>query len=158
MPLGTSLPTFAAGVESMMNAWFKSEWSDSKGKYISEESFNEILKPELEEIGRKLNGKEKGDRVINKINYAFQASSADLFKMFFNEIGLEINDDEWGAINARHSIAHGGIDFESVEWKKISQNRVIYVNLIHKIILKLLGYSGDYIDRSVVPWNFNSKI
>ena len=76
----------------------------------------------------------------------------DRFRFFFNEIDLPVDKNEWDAIKARHAVAHGRIATEEGEGEKIIRYTDTYETLIHKILLRLLGYSGSYIDRSVIGW------
>ena len=60
---------------------------------------------------------------------------------------------EWEAINERHKFVHGRIIFDETDWKRVIQHVNTFETLLHKILLKVLGYSGTFIDRSVLGWN-----
>ncbi len=48
---------------------------------------------------------------------------------------------------------HGRMIFDKMDWKQMIQHVNTFETLVHKVLLRLLGYSGTYIDRSVVGWN-----
>ena len=70
----------------------------------------------------------------------------------FEEINLPIDDHEWEAIEERHKFVHGRILFDKTDWERVVQHVNTFETLLHKILLKLLGYSGTFIDRSVPGW------
>ena len=90
--------------------------------------------------------------IMDKLQDAYKIGVMGQFRFFFNEIDLHIDENEWNAINARHDIAHGRITGKQKEGEEMIQHTDTYKTLIHKILLRLLGYSGSYIDRSVIDW------
>lgn len=170
MPLGSQLPIYSSAIESLMNGWFKSENSESHGKFIEDKEFEELLKYEINLIKEKIENKkneirnkpkltqndvEKGamyDGILKRLNLINKMGVMDRFRRFFKEIELDITDLEWETIKARSNIAHGRIETQDDQIEKQYQFAMTYDTLFHKVILKLLGYSGDYIDRSIIGW------
>jgi Zn-finger nucleic acid-binding protein len=152
MPDGTGLPLLAAAVEKMMNGWFKSNRSKSRGVWMDKNEFDELLRDEMSIIEKKLKPEEHGDKVMKNLQNAFQMGVTDRFRFFFNEIDLHIEENEWNAINARNAVAHGRITDKQKEGEELIQHTDAYKTLIHKILLRLLEYSGSYIDRSALGW------
>lgn len=152
MPLEVNLPLFAAAVEAIMNGWFKHNKSRSRGVYMDKDKFEELLHDTMVIIERKLESEKYGDKVMKRLHDAYRMGVMDRFKIFFEEINLVVDENEWEAIKARHSPAHGRISSSPEEWKRVIQYTGTYETLIHKIMLKLLEYSGDYIGRSVTGW------
>lgn len=171
MPVDASLSLYFSALEAIMNGWFKSDKSKSKGKFLKEKEFKSIFKEELESIKKKLENKEKEikdkfnsfeekiniDFIYNGIRKRLQFINdmgvMDRFNQFFNEINLKVGNKEWDAIRARHSIAHGRASTKDEDIDKFFTHSMIFVTLLNKVILKLLGYSGDYIDRNIIGWN-----
>jgi hypothetical protein len=152
MAVGTNLPLLAAAVEVIMNGWFKSTQTRSHGVYMEKAHFDSLLRDEMTAIKEKLEGEMYRDRVINRLQDAYLMGVTDRFRFFFEEIVLVVNENEWEAIKARHDIAHGRLATKDEAWEKMVQNTNAYETLLNKIILKLLGYSGDYINRSSIGW------
>jgi hypothetical protein len=152
MPAGTGLPLLAAAVEKMMNGWFKSNRSKSRGVWMDKNEFDKLLRDEMSIIEKKLKHEKHGDKVMKNLQNAFQMGVTDRFRLFFDKIVLHIEENEWNAINARHGIAHGRITDKQKEGEELIQHTDAYKTLIHKILLRLLEYSGSYIDRSVLGW------
>ena len=119
---------------------------------MEKDKFEELLGGEMNDIKIKIESEPYGDRLMNRLHNANQMGVMDQFRFFFNEIDLPIAENEWNAINARHAVAHGRIASKQKEWEQMIQHTSTYETLIHKIILRLLGYSGSYIDRSVLGW------
>ncbi len=157
MPVGTNLPILAAAVETIMNGWFDSTKSSSRGVYIDKDKFENLLHEEIGAIKSKLKSKQYGDNITNRIQNAYCMGVADRFLFFFKEIALDVSKKEQDAIDARHAIAHGRMPNKKSEWKRLIRQSQTYETLFHKIVLKLLGYSGTYIDRSTLGWK-NKKL
>ena len=242
MPTGLGLPTFAAGVEAIMNGWFESEMSefDRNRVYVAMDEFKELFRGELNGIEGKLlkcwfswnnipgDGNERfiklfrkyfdidwvenakiyksdddktihitdgensaeitiykkkgkailkiGDgivydlkfkrengkrniyiesrpysyKIVNNLQNGYKMGVMDQFRFFFDKIDLVPDDRELDAIKARNDVAHGRfiIPRNSEESGRMFQHGLVYTTIIHKILLRLIGYSGRYIDHS----------
>ena len=162
MPIGSNLPILAAALESVINGWFKYKRSQSKGVYMEKEVFVTLLKDEIELMRRKLEENFKGkssaedskaEKIINSIMRAYQFGTMERYRIFFKEINLPIDTSEWEAIKARHKFVHGETRFDKADWDSVLRQVNTFETLLNKVLLKLLGYSGNYIDRSKVPWD-----
>ena len=71
LPLGADLPVLATSVEILMNPWYKSKKSKSKGTYMPKAEFDKLLKDEFKAIEAKLEGVEYGDRILSCMRNAF---------------------------------------------------------------------------------------
>jgi len=152
MPIGTNLPVLAAALESIINGWFKYTKSKSQGVFMKKEEFEALLEEEIKTIRGKLEGKPNGDEIIEKILKAYEFGIMQRYRVFFEEINLTIDEHEWSAINKRHEFVHGRILFNKANWEEVTQHARSFETLLHKVLLKLLGYSGTFIDRSVIGW------
>jgi hypothetical protein len=87
-------------------------------------------------------------KIVNNLQNAYKMGVMDQFKFFFDKIDLVLDDDEWGAIKARNRVAHGRfiIPRNSEESECMFQHGLVYRTILHKILLRLMGYSGRYID------------
>jgi len=153
MPIGTNLPILAAALESVINGWFKYAKSKNQGVYMKKEEFEGLLNTEIGVLKRKLENIPDGDKIFAKILQAHSFGIAERYRFFFQEIGLSVDSGEWEAIGARHKLVHGHMIFDETDWKRVIQRVNTFETLLNKVLLKLLGYSGTFIDRSVVGWN-----
>ena len=162
MPIGSNLPILAAALESIVNGWFKYKTSQSKGVYLEKEVFITLLKDEIENMRRKLEENSKGEsstedskaeKIINNVLRAYQFGTMERYRIFFKEINLPIDISEWEAIKERHKFVHGETQFDKTDWNSVLQKVNTFETLLNKVLLRLLDYSGDYIDRSRIPWN-----
>lgn len=147
-PLGTNLPILASALEIIMKAWFKSSKSKTKALYMEKDKFDDLLESELKTISSKLQSEDFGDKIYNKINYAYNMSVTDRFHQFFNEIDLEIGNIEKSALNYRHKMAHGDMKLDGEKIVEALANTKAYESLFNRVFLKILDYDGDYLDKS----------
>ena len=128
---------------------------------MEKEVFVTLLKDNIEDIRRKLRENFKSEsltedskveKTINNILRAYQFGAMERYRIFFKEINLPIGTIEWEAIKTRHKFVHSEAQFDKTDWNSVLQQVNTFETLLNKVILKLLGYSGDYIDRSKIPW------
>ncbi|WP_292388653.1 hypothetical protein [Methanosarcina sp. UBA5] len=170
-PLGTNLPVLSSALELIMNKWFKSENSKSNGLWIPNGDFNDIIKESLSVAEKKIDEyienkikslspensnsleaqeiEELKKPIMNSICYSNGMSISKQYLAFFKEIGLESGPVEEKAINARHAMAHGN-KMDIKEFEKMERCTRAYQTLFHRVFLKVLGYEGRHIDRSVI--------
>jgi hypothetical protein len=154
-PIGTNLSMLAAALESTINGWFEYK-SESHGVYLGKKEFVALLREEIEAIKRKLESignKPYADGILNKIMNANIIGIMERYRIFFEEIELPIDSSEWEAIKERHKFVHGHILLDEANWKRVIQHVDTFETLLHKTLLKLLGYSGAFVDRSVPGWS-----
>jgi hypothetical protein len=152
LPLGTNLPILASGLEIIASAWFRNNKSPSRGAYIDDAEWVNLIKDEIKSIEKKLGERLYRNRITNKIKNAFRMGFNERFDIFFDEIGLTIGQSEREALKSRNRMTHatfGASDAEIVEMIKMSST---YRTLFHRVLLKLLGYDGRYIDYSTAGW------
>lgn len=151
-PIGANLPILAAGIEILAQAWFASKESQIKGAYMKKDDYDKLLEEEFEKISQKLKNEKYCDNMIGRIKNAFNMGVNDRLLIFFDEIGLKIGEVEKSAIKARNLMAHGYVPLNDSEWDKMIQKTYVYDTLFNRAVLKILGYEGNYIDRSVLGW------
>jgi len=151
--IGADLPLLAAAVEGIGAAWLDSNKSRSSGVYIPAKTYRQLLKDELASIRKKLQGVDNSRPVLNSIEYAYNMSSGRARRIaFFDEINLKTGPVEEQAITGRHGMAHGAATDEQHD-QKLRQDRRVYVTLFERVLLKVLGYQGTYIDRSTLGFS-----
>lgn len=150
VPLEVNLPILASALEIIMKKWFKNAKSKTKGLYMEKQKFSELLKDDLSSIKEKLKDEEFGTQIYNKINSSYNSSVTDRFHQFFDEIDLKIGPVENSAIKSRNKMAHGDMTFDDAESKDMLKNTLAYGTLFNRVFLRILGYDGDYIDRSTL--------
>lgn len=154
-PTGTNLPMLATALESIINGWFKQK-SESHGVYLETDEYADLFREEIEAIKGKLESikdKPHVNGILKKIMDANTIGIMERYRIFYEKISLLIDGNEWEAIKERHKFVHGHILFDEADWKRVIQHVDTLETLLHKTLLKLLGYSGTFIDRSVPGWN-----
>lgn len=148
MPLGTNLPILAAGVEFIINGWFLNK--SKSNVFLDKDKFESLLKEELESIQNKLKEVPDCEKIMENILRANQAGIMKSYRIFFDDIKLPINDKEWAAIDERHKFVHGKALFSEMDGRTLLKHALTFETLFNKIFLKLLGYSGEFIDYSTI--------
>jgi len=147
LPVGTDIPIIANGMEILANAWFKSERSRSKGTYLPKEEFSALVEEEFANIADKLGDNSYKDRLLRKMRGANNRGSGERVELFFQELGLNIDTLEKKAIKARNKMIHGKITPTGQEQlEDLIRLSFAYRTLFHRVVLKILGYSGNYLD------------
>jgi len=153
LPLGDDLPVLATSIEILKNAWYKSKKSKSKGTYMPKAKFDELLEDEFKAIEARLEGVEYGDRILRRMRNTFQMGVNESFDFFFEEIGLPVGERERKAIGARNRMAHGSSGFlDERAYQELLNKKQSYQTLFNRILLKVMGYDGNYVDRSTLGW------
>jgi len=150
LPLGSNIPIMANGIEILIKHWFESRKSKSKGVYISKDEFERMTKGEFEKIGAKLGEMSYKEKILNKLKDCYTMSLTDRLKSFFEEIELPIGKTEQEAIRCRHKMIHSSVLIGDTEKETIVRLSFAYRSLVHRTVLKILGYTGTYIDYSMI--------
>jgi hypothetical protein len=92
--------------------------------------------------------------IKNKIGNIHQPPNADKLELVFTHVGITLRGDEERAISNRNRALHGratlgGLDLAAIaeELKRFN----ILQTLIHKAVLRLIDYSGPYMDYGDYP-------
>jgi hypothetical protein len=150
LPLGSNIPIMANGIEILIKYWFKSQKSNSKGIYLSKVVFNSITEKEFGKIEAKLVDKPFKEKIMNKLKDCYKMSLTDQLRFFFEEIGLPLGKTEQEAIRCRHKMIHSSVNMGASEIQEIIRLSFAYRCLVHRTVLKVLDYSGTYVDYSMI--------
>jgi hypothetical protein len=148
-PLGPNLVFMATAMESLMKGWFKSSKSRSKGVNMPKKDFDALFEEELAAVERKLDGHPRESNILNRFRGCFWMGIGEQFAEFFKELDLEVSDRERKAIRGRNSFAHGG-SIANERWPELHANYQAYQTLFHRVLLRVLGYSGSYVDYTTL--------
>ncbi len=152
MPLGVNLPILSSGLEIIMNNWFKTQKSNSKGVYLPHKDYTTKKIKIMQLIDELFIGNPYIDRIKNKIEYLNQMGANEKFEIFFEEIGLKYGDNEREAVKSRNIFAHGTYKLDENKMDILIKNTNTYFILFSKIILQLLDYNGEYIDSTILGY------
>ena len=139
---------YSAGIEALSKAWFASTHSRTHGTYISKERFNELLDTLLREAQTRLHSEPYGERIFRRMSNAYNMGSHERAENLFSEIGIRLGDTEEAARRARNLPAHGKRLKRDEELLEFTIHRFAYKVLFERGFLRLLGYSGQYRDRT----------
>lgn len=145
MPVGFELPLFGLALERLMDAWFRSNRSKSRGVYIPSDEFDQLTREPFVEVEKRLGGFEHADRMMRRMRWAFQMGVNERFEAFFEELGLTLGQTEQLALKRRNRCAHGGPVNPNQLREHIRLART-YQALVHRVLLRVLGHTGPYID------------
>lgn len=82
--------------------------------------------------------------------FSYNMSLTFKLKFFFEEIGFPLGETENDAINCRHKMLHSSESMGDTEIEKIIRLSFAYRCLVHRTVLKILGYTVTYVDYSMI--------
>ena len=150
LPLGSNIPIMANGIEILIKYWFKSQKSKSKGVYLTKDEFDTITQEKFEIIEATLADTPYKEKIMNKLKDCYKMSLTDQLKFFFEEVGLPLGKTEQEAIRCRHKMIHSSVNMGATEIQEIIRLSFAYRCLIHRTVLKILDYTGTYVDYSMI--------
>lgn len=142
-----AIPNLAAALEGIMSTWFKSSKTKSKGKYLDDAAWSAALDAPLAALNTNLRAHSSAERIIRRVKAANHFGVNERFEQFFAELGLRVGDVEQDAIRARNKAAHGGT-YERSAYRQLLNRTNAYRTLLHRTILKIIGWTGEYTDYS----------
>ena len=153
LPLDAGLPMLATGVETLKKGWYASKKSKSRGVYMPKKVFDKLLEDELTAAREKLREVEYGDRIARRMSGAYNFGSNEGVQFFFEELGLPTGEAESSAMRARNSMVHGSSALlDTAKHQKMVDDTLAYRTLFNRVLLRMLGYEGNYIDYSARDW------
>jgi len=110
------------------------------------------LAEDFETVAKKLEVLPHGDRMLNRMKGSFQTGANEKIELFLQELGLEIGDLERKSIGERNKMIHRSPGSTDVDMDNSILMTNTYKTFFHRVILKIMGYQGSYIDYSVLGW------
>lgn len=148
LPLRLKIQPLATAFDLLCDAWFKSDRSKSKGKNLQDKSYKAIINKYIENIIVDLGDRDSAAPIVNKIKYANNMSMNQRVSVFFEELGIDLTDNEKETIKTRNKIVHGisgKVDYNDIYIKTHG-----YYSILGKVILRLLDYEYLYMDYSEI--------
>lgn len=148
-PVGVNLPILAGAMEIVAGGYLKMTDNDQL-EYLSKTVYETLIGQELSQLKTKLTEIEGGDIILNKIKGAFRKGPNEKMSLFFQLLALDMGKAEKEAINLRNKMTHSKRDYSADEtaYDDVVLTRVYQV-LFYRVLLKLMGYTGYYIDYSL---------
>jgi hypothetical protein len=84
LPIGLNLPVLSTGIETLASSWFESNRSKTAGVYMPKAEFDALIGEELQTAEGKLEDREYGDRVLNRLRGAYNMGANDRLRFFFD--------------------------------------------------------------------------
>jgi len=147
--LDQQIPTIVLGIEHLAKNWFKSQHSKTAGVYLPKKEYLELIAPEMVTLKEKLSQYDDGEKIIRKINSAFQMSTTDRWVRLFRDLNLEIGDIEGDIFRNRNKFSHGHTLSSDEEIREAMKLSMAARSLLNRIILRILNHSDMYVDYSL---------
>lgn len=144
---GVDLAWYGSAVDALKNRWCRSRPSASYGEHMAEREFTELVGESLEAARTALFKKGAPKAVARNLARAWGMGVNEQLVAFFKDIGLPIGALERAAIRARNAPVHGGIKASDDQLQLLRYSDA-YRTLFERVFLKLLGYTGRYVDRT----------
>jgi hypothetical protein len=164
LPLGADLPLLQSAIEMISKGWrqeMKVRGSVEPGFYMSITDFNASFGEELQAVRRKLAARdvkmhltrrEYGERLARKMSRSYEMTGNELMDSFFQGIGITVGTPEREAMRARNVSIHG-YDLSAPDTEKWRAYSRAYFTLANRVILRVLGFRGQYVDYTSSHWS-----
>jgi len=146
LPTDMQLQPLSTALDLFQKAWFRSDKSDSKGKYLMDNDYEETISKYIPSIKNDLRERETAAPILNKIKKCNEMSLNEKYETLFKEIKLKTGEVERISIRERNLAIHGSL--KPKDYDKLYIRTLAFQTLLHRLILKLLEYNGKYNDYS----------
>lgn len=149
-PIGVNLPILSSALEAIASASLKDSTNNGQqSTYMPAKGYKALIKDEFEKIRAKLEKENViyKQKILNKIDGAYNMGGNEKIDLLFDRFNINVGELERKALQARNLMAHGAM--KALDYKKyeeIIRKSYAYRTLFHRVILKILSYSGEYID------------
>lgn len=147
-PPDTAIGHLATALETIMQAWFRSNLTKSGGLYLPVAEFEGHTVGPLADIEKSLGSVPNADRIMRRLRGANRFGVNESFERFFSELGLPVGSVEEYVIGARNRFVHGGGAIGSKGYPALAAAWRAYQTLVNRVILRAIGHAGSYIDYS----------
>lgn len=147
--LGTNLPILASGIETLADEYISEKEIIKKYSKTEKKQYRTLIKDEFEKLSDKIKKYQFGSFILNKLNNPFHFGIGEKTKLFFDALEFKIEEDsvESEAILARNKMVHSSMaNLSETKALEFTRYTNAYITLYNRIILKILGYVGEYID------------
>ncbi len=151
MPREAALPVYGAALECVVNAWFKSSKSKSGGKHMQDTEWKGLSEEPMKQLADALGKGEIAERILRRARSVNNFGANEKFEQFFSEVELKIDNVERAAMKARNRPAHGG-GYSPAQCQPLVDTIAAYRTLVGRVILQMLGWTGNYVDYSTYGW------
>lgn len=156
LPLRLKIQPLATAFDLLATAWFKSDFSISKGKNLQDKIYTSVISKYINDIESDLGNKDSSKPIINKIKYANNMSMNQRVDVFFKELGIDLSDKELEIIRTRNKVVHGIKG--NADYKDIYIKTQGYYSILGRVVLKILEYNQLYMDYSQIDSSGNATI
>lgn len=148
-PVGVNLPILAGALEIVAGKYLDMT-GNIRLEYLPQKEYETLIADEVSSLTEKLSAFDGAEIIINKLKGAFRKGPNEKINFFLSMLGLDIEKQEKAAINLRNKMTHGNRDYSNnkIANEDVVLSRVYHV-LFNRIVLKILGYDGYYIDYSI---------
>lgn len=149
-PIGVNLPILSSALEAIASASLKDITNNGQqSTYMPAKEYRVLIKDEFEKIKTKLKAENIAytQKILNKIDGAYNMGGNEKIDLLFDRFNIQVGELERKALQARNLMAHGAMKtLDYAKYKEIIRKSYAYRTLFHRVILKILSYSGEYID------------
>lgn len=146
------LPILSGALEHLKSQWYKEVENNPETLLMDKKDFAKRIKPIKELIAQQFSDTPYEDRMKRTLDNSNRMSVSEQLAYFFDKIGLKIGKDEKEALKARNLPAHGSYHIFDSDLRKYIINSHVYEDIINRVILKLLGYKGKYVDYGMLGY------
>lgn len=146
------LPILASALEHLMKKWYESIEMNPETLLMNKKDFAKYIQPIKELVTTQFKDTNFAKRMTRSIYNMNKMSINEQMHHFFEKIGMPLGEEEQKALQARNISVHGDYEKKNPNCDEIFKVSQIYECIINRVILKLLNYSGKYIDYGTIGY------
>ena len=150
LAIGTNLPILSSALENLAEQYLKHNQLLKKFSDTEKDAYATLIKDELSTLETKLKDFPLKESVMGKLRNPFQTGVTEKLRMFFSSLGFSFDKKsiENKALRSRNIMTHGNIEVSDESIPQTIKLTRAYETLFHRSLLKVISYTGKYIDYS----------
>ena len=146
------LPILASALEHLMKKWYENIEINPESLLMDKKDFKKRIQPIKVLLTTQFKDTNYAERMTRSIYNMNRMSINEQMNHFFEKIGIPLGEEEQYALRARNISVHGDYDKNINDYEKIFKISQIYKTIITRVVLKLLNYSGKYVDYGTIGY------
>ena len=151
LPFYLQIHPLATAMDLIANSWFQSVSTESGGTWIDDQEFSRVLEAVAPPLKNALYSLENGEKVWSRIQSSNRFGTTLRIPRFLDEIGISLSKKEQRILKFRNGAIHGSLHTTKSKQEQFQLTWGYYA-LIARTFLRLLGYTGLYIDYSTLDF------
>ncbi len=148
LAIGTNLPILSSALESLGDKYLDHHKLHRKFSENEKNEYASLIANEVNSLEGKLSTFPLKESVLNKLRYPFNLGVGEKMRLFFSHLGFNFDKKsvENDALRSRNTMTHSSKSVTDEQIPQAVKMTRAYETLFNRSFLKVLSYTGKYID------------